>query len=103
VAQKHATHTTNPCAWCLLQMLAEAVGHHVASFPAGARGYRLLVDVLGQLWTTGSMTAIDAGQVAAKLVAGQVPDGLLGQMRERLAKCGAGSQHRQRWILLSCL
>jgi hypothetical protein len=84
-------------------MLADAVGQHVASFPAGAREYRPLVHILDQLQASGSMTAIDTGQVAAKLVAGQVPDEQLAKMKDRLAKCPQGCRDRQRWILNSCI
>jgi hypothetical protein len=80
-------------------MLVEAVRQHVASFPAGAWEYRPLVEILDQLRAAAAMTAIDAGRVAAKLVAGQVPTDKLKKAKDKLAACPEGNVGKQIWIL----
>jgi hypothetical protein len=83
-------------------MLAEAVGHHVASFPAGAREYYSVVEILDQLRATAAMTAIDAGLAAAKLVAGKVAGKQLDRLKDSLTACPEGQVDAQRFIF-NCL
>jgi hypothetical protein len=49
--------------------------------------YGPLVDILDRLRATAAMTVIDASRVAAKLVAGKVPDGQLKKVKDKLAAC----------------
>jgi hypothetical protein len=88
-------------------MLIGAVKGHIASFPKGIRSYGPLVAALDHLILHQRLTTVQGGQIAAKLLKGNVPQEKVAVMKEQLAKCSnespAVSILRQRWIMFSCM
>jgi hypothetical protein len=87
-------------------MLHDVVTKHVHTFPNSVKSYGPLVEALQLLKQAGRMSAVEAGQVAAKLMSGAVEQEAMQQMKEQLAKCTGASPaddlERQMWIMDIC-
>jgi hypothetical protein len=104
------TNNTNPgltlCMFpsCVLQLLKSAISGHVRTFPEGFHSYGRLLEALEELQPD-PFPSKQAGQVAARLMSGEVQPEKLQEMNRRLvqSKGSADAQQKQLWMMSSCL